>query len=286
MTLPYDPGRQALYKPEERASIFTSPVVDDLQLCTEASRLAYVRFEQSTAESTRLSDALALAGFSHGLEHFIDVPTDGAGFGVMNAPNGTALLVFRGTQPDHLLDLVTNIQFLLERWDLCSGRGHVHHGFKMTALGLWETVSTWLAGPASSRSRLIICGHSLGAAIATLLAKPANADLLVTLGSPKVGDTTFVASLDDLHSIRIVDCCDLVTTVPPDFLGYQHTGLLHYIDLNGLVHLTPGQPFMDQDQQLGEQYYNAHYKTPPGNGNVMNRRLADHAPFNYVRAFW
>lgn len=282
MTLPYDPGRRALYRPEERPSLFTSPAVDDLQLCTEASRLAYLRFEQSTTAREKLSDALESAGFNHELAHFIHAPTDGAGFGVMDSATGTALLVFRGTQPDHLLDLLTNLQFFHAHWSM--GTGQVHRGFKMTALGLWEQVSTWLEGPASSRSRLIICGHSLGAAIATLLAKPASANLLVTLGSPRVGDPAFVASLAGLHSIRIVDCCDLVTTLPPDFLDYQHVGQLHYIDLNGFVQLNPSEPFMAQDQQQAAQFYDAHYKHQPE--NVVTRRLADHSPFNYARAFW
>ncbi|WP_347905731.1 lipase family protein [Pseudomonas purpurea] len=282
MTLPYDPGRRALYRPEERPSVFTSPVLNDLQLCTEASRLAYLRFEESTTERTQLADALDLAGFNHKLTHFVDAATDGAGFGVMNNAMGTALLVFRGTQPDHLLDLLTNLQFFHAHWSL--GTGQVHRGFKMTAINLWAQVSAWLQGPALSRSRLIICGHSLGAAIATLLAKPASANLLVTLGSPRVGDPDFVASLAGLHSIRIVDCCDLVTSLPPDFLDYQHVGQLHYVDLNGFVHLSPSEPFMTHDQQQAVQFYEAHYKPQPG--NVVTRRLADHAPFNYVRALW
>src|SRR2546430_3865218 len=39
----------------------------------------------------------------------------------------------------------------------------------------------------------------------------------------------------DVDHGRYVDCCDLVTRVPPEFLGYVHVGALRYIDRNGTV---------------------------------------------------
>ncbi len=37
----------------------------------------------------------------------------------------------------------------------------------------------------------------------------------MTLGSPLVGDADFVAALAELHVMRIVDGCDVVTQLPP-----------------------------------------------------------------------
>ena len=56
----------------------------------------------------------------------------------------------------------------------------------------------WLAGPACQHSRLILAGHSLGAALATLAATVFPPALLVTLGSPRVGDAEFVAALAEV----------------------------------------------------------------------------------------
>lgn len=282
MPLPYDPSRKALYKPEDRSSVFGTGPLDTLRLCSEASRLAYLRFDQSQTSGTLLANTLALAGFTDAFQTFVHRPTDGAGYGVMN-DDKVALLVFRGTQADHMLDLITNVQFGLSSWNL--GPGKVHRGFELTALGLWKQVLPWLQGPAGHRQQLLICGHSLGGAIASLLAVPAQANALVTFGSPRVGDAGFVQGLAGLDSIRVVDCCDLVPLVPPTslLLPYEHVGTLHYIDLSGTVHLSPSAAFMTQDQQQAELDYAAHCK---GFDNVVTRRLADHAPINYIRAFW
>ncbi|MDN3922440.1 lipase family protein [Roseateles violae] len=281
--IPYDASRKALFHPEARETLFAQGLAtgDEVQLALEAARLAYYRYDEEAEQLERLAQALALAGFGRP-ELFSHADSDGQGYGCVNA-EGLGLLAFRGTQPDHVGDLVSDVRFVLKPWEL--GRGKVHAGFRHTALGLWPEVQRWLA--AARPQRLIVCGHSLGAAIATLLALPAGAQRLVTLGSPRVGDADFAADLEasSLEPLRVVGCCDVVTELPPAGLDFRHVGAdFVYIDRAGQRHASPSAELIDADRQaarhayLGEQAFRL--------GTVLIRDLADHAPINYLRAFW
>ncbi|PPA02195.1 lipase [Pseudomonas sp. MWU12-2312b] len=278
----YDPTSHSLLHPEDRPSLFLRGRAQSREaLAIEASRLAYLRFEDF-GKRQQLCEDLALAGYSD-VTTFVHVPTDGAGFGAIHI-DGSALIAFRGTQADHYQDWLTNAQVALQAWK--HGSGNVHTGFARTALGLWPHVEKWLKGPAKGRD-VIICGHSLGAAIATLLALPAGAQQLVTLGSPRVGDDTFAQSLKQqalLDIIRIVDCCDVVTQVPPALMGYRHVGQQNYIDRHGAINNNLTAIEIDADRIRAGWEYAQQY--PPGPGIVALRDLADHAPINYARAFW
>ena len=133
----------------------------------------------------------------------------------------------------------------------------------------------------------MVCGHSLGAAIATLLARPAQATHLITIGSPRVGDATFAAGITatlGLEVTRIVDCCDVVTEIPPTQAGFEHAGRLTYIDRNGGVAADAATEFINADRLQARIDYLAQHAFRFG--TVLSRDLADHAPVNYVRAFW
>jgi predicted lipase len=80
---------------------------------------------------------------------------------------------------------------------------------------------------------LIITGHSLGAAIATLLSfdiinsklyDKYNIVSLITFGSPRVGNQEFVNLFNqyDINSKRITHYYDVVPHVPEEFLKYVH----------------------------------------------------------------
>jgi pimeloyl-ACP methyl ester carboxylesterase len=284
MPAEYDPSPIALFQPERADTVFRLGAPASLDaLAVEAARLAYLRFDESHAEHVRLIEALALAGFGEPtlFEH---APTSGEGYGTTRA-DGLALLAFRGTQPNRLRDLSTDAQFFLRPWEL--GPGRVHAGFRAAALGLWPPVQAWLADVAPRRGQLLVCGHSLGAAVAALLALPARATRLVTLGSPRVGDAAFVAALDaqaGLEQVRLVDCCDLVVEMPPALLGFAHAGGLRYIDRAGQLAAAPSSGFIAGDQLRARAEYLRKYAFR--NGSVPARELADHAPANYLRAYY
>jgi triacylglycerol lipase len=86
---------------------------------------------------------------------------------------------------------------------------------------------------------LWFCGHSLGGAMATISAGrcylshiPSNPLGLFTYGSPRVGDKRYINYVK-LDHYRFVNNNDIVTRVPPPFLGYRHCGSEVYIDRKG-----------------------------------------------------
>jgi len=81
--------------------------------------------------------------------------------------------------------------------------------------------------------RILITGHSLGAAISTLMAYDIatmfptyELSYVVNFGSPRVGNTAFAKSFNGYSSsfthYRITHYYDIVPHVPEEFLGYEH----------------------------------------------------------------
>jgi hypothetical protein len=270
----YDPTTQALFHPEEAPPLFGAdlPWTDDAT-CAELSRLAYIRHEEG--DVARLDAALALGGFGPATP-FHDAITDAQGFATI-ASDGTRYLAYRGTQPDRLKDLVADARFWGSRWH---GPGRVHNGFLRAEQSLAAAVDAWLADDVAAP--LVVTGHSLGAAMATVSAARVPGATLVTFGSPRVGNAAFREALAGRAVRRYVDCCDMVATVPPA-LGYGHLGTERYIDHVGLV--LPEPPALwarAKDKWAGRRAYLARCAGRPG--NVPLRALADHAPINYVSA--
>src|ERR1700681_1272214 len=87
---------------------------------------------------------------------------------------------------------------------------------------------------------LLFTGHSLGTALATLFASIKSPSALYTFGSPLVGDSKFVATLQNIKNYRYVDCCDIVTRVAPESLGYQHLGQPYYVTRDRSIVVDPG----------------------------------------------
>ncbi len=87
-------------------------------------------------------------------------------------------------------------------------------------------------------------------------------------------------ALKDVECYRYIDCSDVVTRIPPSFMGYRHHGKRMYIDSQRRVLSDPGDEYMEKDRLAGETEYYEKYAWHMGNVGV--RALADHAPFNYV----
>mgnify|MGYP003584422825 CR=1 FL=1 len=279
-SIAYDASRAALYTPERQPTLFEDGrCYTPTQWAVEAARLAYYRAEESAAEMRRLAQAFYCAGFG-APTLFRDHAT--LAIGTLQA-DGTALVVFRGTQPDEIRHLATNLQAQQTDWNESGGR--VHAGFAKAARSGLPQVEDWLYGEAHRHERLILAGHSLGAALATLAASVLNPALLLTLGSPRVGNADFVSTLADLHVMRIVDGCDVVTQLPPALSFYAHAGAVRYIRcLDGVCVDDPSPSEIEADRLQGRARYAAEHAWRPG--SVLLRELADHAPINYARGFF
>ena len=93
---------------------------------------------------------------------------------------------------------------------------------------------------------LWFCGHSLGAAMATIMASRCmfteslgNPVELYTFGSPRVGWKGYCNSLGVVHH-RWKNNNDIVTSVPPRFMGFKHHGTEHYINAYGNLRTPTG----------------------------------------------
>jgi triacylglycerol lipase len=126
-----------------------------------------------------------------------------------------------------------------------SGVGKVHRGFHKYVDKLWEPIEAHIKKGRAAKKNLWITGHSLGGAMATLIARrcAVNDDLrtpeaLFTYGSPRVGNKTYIKSFDNLivHH-RWVNDGDIVTKVPfPPF--YYHCGTKHLVSENEKKYYT------------------------------------------------
>lgn len=279
-TIPYDSSPHSLFSPGDAPTLFQAGRdLTHVQLAVEAARLAYIRAEHSTAEARRLTQSLALAGFDT-VETFFDAPTGSQAFGAYRANDKTALVAFRGTEPNELKDILGDAQISLVRW---SGKGRVHSGFAKRAMALLPKIRDWLAAEAKGRERLLLAGHSLGGAIAAVSATGLQATKVITMGSPQVGNGEFAASLQGIDGLCLFNCIDLVTFLPfpVDTGQYTHVGRRMYLTRNGVVNESADDSFVAEDRIQASLGYRLTYPSA-----ILPRTLADHAPINYIRAFF
>lgn len=121
---------------------------------------------------------------------------------------------------------------LLDVRDLCSGC-KVHAGFLSAFQNIKSGIEQVIDAQRSTRPniRVIITGHSLGGAVATIMASylrgKGKACDLYTYGCPRVGNlqfATFASNQQALgFSARITNQKDVVPAIPPAICGYSHT---------------------------------------------------------------
>ncbi len=272
--LAFDPSRDALLHPEHRLPPLVLAQKTPVEaLCATLSHLAYVRFEQGQAK--RLEDIVTAAGFLD-LRTFHDARTNTQALCV-TAPDGTCYISFRGTQSDRIRDILSDIAFTPVRW---RGPGRIHRGFLRAWRSAESTIGGWIKD--AGAAPLVVTGHSLGAALAIVMAAHHPHARLIVFGAPRVGTRAFATLFGDRDVRRFVDCADFVTRVPPP-IGYAHISDACYIDRNGYVLSgTPDRTTIKADRKAARAAFRRMYRGKPG--NVLFRMLADHAPINYVSA--
>ncbi len=147
------------------------------------------------------------------------------------------LLVFKGTKEPEDWQVNKDIK-------LIDGPvGRVHRGFWKALESVWEDIEKTFKSFYDNSQSIWVSGHSLGGALA-MLAVSRLIDLeyevngLYTFGQPRVGDQDFADYLDAQMRTRIfrfVNDEDIVTRVPPRFLGFAEAGTVRYINRKGIL---------------------------------------------------
>lgn len=154
--------------------------------------------------------------------HFLyDEDTDSQAFIAHN--DKLMLISVRGTlgMPDILRDLDAR------QVPYAEGTGQAHRGFYDSFQAVKVFVQRYMEAFYTGEQTLIICGHSLGGAVALLLAEwirtlPSQPQLMLyTFGAPRAGDRAFVQSAQGLVHHRLVNHNDPIPAVPFTWLDAE-----------------------------------------------------------------
>jgi triacylglycerol lipase len=152
------------------------------------------------------------------------------------------VIVCRGTEPTCFNDIGADLKAFPVMAETVS---RVHRGFKGEVDELWPMIVEDLMTLEPAQD-LWFAGHSLGAAMATIMASRCLfcKDLpdpveLYTYGSPRVGWKGYVVHLGVEHH-RWVNNNDVVVRVPLVAMGYRHHGTEHYMNAYGKVRKHTG----------------------------------------------
>jgi triacylglycerol lipase len=197
------------------------------------------------------------------------------------------ILAFCGS--NELLDWKINIRAYQNRFDEL---GNVHSGFNKAFRSIKDEL---LKLPGIKKYPLYVTGHSLGAALATLCVaglsnKDVNLVACYNYGSPRVGDIKFSNNFKYKNIYRVINHCDIVTTLPFNIpaIQYNHVGAPCFIDADMKLMLSMSIDEIEQYQR-SLLLNNLNIMDIPlmldkiKTGFVeIHSSLTDHAPVNYV----
>lgn len=200
-----------------------------------ASHLVYENDLERVAKEIERSNA-GLAAFSSLANPFSFAATQG----MVIETESRLILVIRGSESKD--DWLLNLQAKQRRvWFDVPGK--VHKGFWRALKHIWDPVVVPLmAASKSSRKKVVICGHSLGGAIATVVAARIaykfdreSIASVYTYGQPRVGNAKFATYVNEQFKgafFRFVNNRDVVAMIPPAPL-YRHVGELYHFAEDG-----------------------------------------------------
>lgn len=184
-------------------------------------------------------------------------------WGIVEMPH-VVLLVFRGSEVAPAINDLTdwyhdsNAQLhSAKHW----GGGKVHRGFAKVADSVLADVSSTTALYSGARKPVFVCGHSLGGALATLVAfrlteKIANVRGLYTYGSPRVGDKDFRKAFEAKRLVygRWVNDRDPAPILPPQWLHLYQIGKMHRLKSDSGATLDSSANYAFDPRQMSDHY--------------------------------
>ncbi|MGB3137620.1 MAG: lipase family protein [Nodosilinea sp.] len=140
-------------------------------------------------------------------------------------------IVFRGS--DKSVDWINNFQFRQQIYPYGDGNEEVkfHQGFMMAYFAVRQALLD--AMESFEGQHVVVTGHSLGGALATIAALDIQYNLgekrdlsfeVYTFGAPRVGNQAMVESYNDRipNSYRVIYGWDIVTRIPRSWQGFAH----------------------------------------------------------------
>jgi len=207
------------------------------------------------------------------------------------------IIAFRGTQFANKVDAKTDLNFPLEKFN---NEASVHRGFFKAANLIHQEIlnafaefdsnlnSSLDSNIETKQKPLWICGHSLGAALAIIVAaqlkQPTHCQTY-TFGAPKIGNSAFNLLCKHLSIYRIVNCCDIVTHLPPAGMGFKHVGDELFLSAHNHLHHNPTKLNRLLIEWQAAIRYACNFPLFRKK-QISFRALSDHSIVNYCISLW
>jgi len=164
----------------------------------------------------------------------------------------TLYVAVRGTLAAR--DWVANVMVRKVKFDKDGSR--VHRGFMRRVQGVWLGLLVEILRRQPTYDRIVFTGHSLGAAIATIMYSNTKtygfpttnpAIYLCAFASPRVGNGKYARRFaGDKHAVTFRDNNDIVTWIPVINFRRIAVPLIHF-DTRGEFHVNPSRMFLLRD---------------------------------------
>jgi len=226
------------------------------------------RYEQEALEGWRYPEDVH---FLHDTDNETDTNTQA----FITHNDKVILISVRGTQ-EFLADASRDADARQIAYE--EGEGQAHRGFYEAFQATKPFVNRYLNAFYTGEQTLVVCGHSLGGAIALLLAewlrREWSSDIqLYTFGAPRAADAAFVKAAQSLTHHRIVNHNDPVPALPLPWmdaewkLALPGAALAYSTPITGIALLLAGIVNLQGDpyEHHGEQWHFMPRK--PGGGS-------------------
>lgn len=195
--------------------------------------------------------------------------------------------VFRGTEASSILDVLTDLKAKRQRPAYLNSRLEVAESFALAADALEAAVA--IDAKLYPDAKLVFAGHSLGGAIATILAErftkiTTQVHELFTLGCPRVGNEVFAAVLEERLGAgiqRYQNRNDPVCLVPFKRWDYCHVGKPYYFTSSNTKQFTGDLRLPEEHNdwhQAIDRSWQAWYTFP----NVLSEARNRHSCWEYI----
>jgi len=212
-----------------------------------------------------------LATMSYDKQHMIQAGAEhyevnSKQFYIMKIKDVTHIII-RGTEFNDIKDIWTNIQIKFKK----TTNGKIHTGFEKAALDIHKLIYKKIKN--TKINKLVISGHSLGGAIALLLATKLKKykPTVYTFGAPNICNKEFRNNHRDIITHNFKNCGDPI----PRLIFWMSTiGDEYYLEHNGTITKNPvffkfrhWFHFSLKLDHPSRTYYNAIQKTRKNHGS-------------------